>query len=399
MSALIEVNGLWKKYSRNLGSSVKYAAKDLMRAAFLGKDVNAELRESEFWALRDMNFSLRRGEVLAVMGHNGAGKSTLLKCIAGKLVADRGSVVRHGELGYLLEMSAGFAQTMTGRDNVSVRGRLMGKSGKDLARYIEEVKEFADIDVFFDSPVQFYSSGMKSRLGFAASSVMTPDILIIDEVLAVGDLAFRLRCYERINELARNAAVIFVSHSIGQVARLCNRGVYLEKGRVLFDGGVQQAISLYQDKLGDQNEKKRGHVYHADLVSFDLKVNGELFTPGKSLGYGTAMALDIDVSRLADNVQIRVLLKDASQSVLMDWNSARCNLEWPEATSILHVDLGRAELTPGAYSFSVQVMSPDGVDHVSLSESIPFRVTGDYYYAVPVQRTAQWSFKEVDRES
>ncbi|EJM65080.1 ABC-type polysaccharide/polyol phosphate transport system, ATPase component [Pseudomonas sp. GM50] len=399
MSALIEVNGLWKKYSKDLGASVRYAAKDLMRGAFLGKGGDSELRESEFWALRDINFSLRRGEVLAILGHNGAGKSTLLKCIAGKLKADRGSVVHHGDLGHLLEMSAGFAQTMTGRDNVSVRGRLMGKGGKDLTRYIEEVKEFADIDDFFDSPVQFYSSGMKSRLGFAASSVMTPDILIIDEVLAVGDLAFRLRCYERINELARNAAVIFVSHSVGQVARLCNRGIYLEKGCALFDGGVQQAISLYQDKVGDQNEKKRGHVYHADLVSFDLKVNGELFTPGKKLGYGAALALDIDISRLADNVQIRVLLKDASQSVLMDWNSARCELEWPETASILHADLGRAELTPGAYSLSIQVMSPDGVDHVSLSESIPLRVTGDYYYAVPVQRTAQWSFKEVGNES
>lgn len=399
MTDLLQVNGLWKKYSRSLSSSVRFAARDIIKSSLGIRSDVQELRDSEFWSLRDINFTLRRGEVLGVLGHNGAGKSTLLKCIAGKLQADRGNVIRRGELGHLLEMSAGFAPTMTGRDNVSVRGRLLGKRGKELARYLDKVEEFADIGEFFDAPVQFYSSGMKSRLGFAASSVIEPDILIIDEVLAVGDLAFRLRCYERINELARNAAVIFVSHSVGQVARLCNRGIYLEKGCALFDGGIQQAISLYQDKVGDQNEKKRGNVYHADLVSFDLKVNGELFTPGKNLGYGAAMSLDIDVSRLADNVQIRVLLKDASQSVLMDWNSARCNLEWPEANSILHANLGRAELTPGAYSLSVQVMSPDGVDHVSLSESIPFRVTGDYYYAVPVQRTAQWSFKEVNRES
>lgn len=399
MTDLLQVNGLWKKYSRNLSSSVRFAARDIVNSSLGIRSANQELRDSEFWSLRDINFNLRRGEVLGVLGHNGAGKSTLLKCIAGKLKADRGSITRRGELGHLLEMSAGFAPTMTGRDNVSVRGRLMDKRGKELARYVDSVEAFAEIGEFFDAPVQFYSSGMKSRLGFAASSVIEPDILIIDEVLAVGDLAFRLRCYERINELARNAAVIFVSHSVGQVARLCNRGIYLEKGCSVFDGGIQQAISLYQDKVGDQNEKKRGHVYHADLVSFDLKVNGELFTPGKSLAYGAALALDIDVSRLSDNVQIRVLLKDASQSVLMDWNSARGNLEWPETISMLHANLGRAELTPGAYSFSVQVMSPDGVDHVSLSESIPFRVTGDYYYAVPVQRTAQWSFKEVDRES
>lgn len=394
MDALLQVEGLWKKYSRNLGASVRYAAKDLLRNATGAGSGNRELRDTEFWALREVDLTLRRGEVIGVLGHNGAGKSTLLKCIAGKLCADKGKVVRRGELGHLLEMSAGFAPSMTGRDNVSVRGRLMGKRGKDLARYIAQVEEFADIDEFFDSPVQFYSSGMKSRLGFAASSVIEPDILIIDEALAVGDLAFRLRCYERINEISRKAAVIYVSHSIAQVARLCNRGIYLEKGRVLFDGGVQQSIALYQDKLGVHNENKRGHVFHADLVSLDLLVGGETLTPGQLVPYGTSLTLNVDISKLPVNAQVRILLKDSSQSVLMDWNSARVSLAWPHSATYLRADLGKAELSPGAYSLSVQIMSPDGVDHLSLSEAIPFRVTGDYFYAIPVQRMANWNFSD-----
>ena len=239
METLLQVEGLWKKYSRDLNASVRYAARELLHGV---RSDDVELRKTEFWALQKIDFTLRRGEVLGILGHNGAGKSTLLKCIAGKLQVDRGRVVRKGELGHLLEMSAGFTPSMSGRDNVLVRGRLMGKRGKELEYYIAQVEAFADIAEFFDAPVQFYSSGMKSRLGFAASSVISPDILIIDEALAVGDLSFRLRCYERINEIARNAAVLYVSHSVGQVARLCNRGLYLEKGQVLLDGGVQQAI-------------------------------------------------------------------------------------------------------------------------------------------------------------
>jgi lipopolysaccharide transport system ATP-binding protein len=392
MDTLLQVKGVWKKYSRDLNASLRYATRDLIRNAVGVKGSDTKLRDSEFWALREVNFTLKRGEVLAVLGHNGAGKSTLLKCIAGKLRPDRGSVLQQGELGHLLEMSAGFVPSMTGRDNVSVRGRLMGKRGKDLDFYISQVQEFAEIDEFFDAPVQFYSSGMKSRLGFAVSSAIEPDILILDEVLAVGDLGFRLRCYERINELARKAAVIFVSHSIGQVARLCNRCIYMEKGEVLFDGGVQQAISLYQDHLGVHNEKKRGNVFHPELVSFSLLVDNQPWHSSQAIAYGAQLMLDIDISRLPANVQVRVVLKDASQSVLMDWNSARSPLEWPDFSVILRADLGKVDLCPGAYSLFVQVMSHDGVEHLCLSESIPFRVSGDYFYAIPVQRMANWQF-------
>lgn len=393
MTVLLEVNDLWKKYSRDLKSSVKYAARDILRNAVnVGKSDGKQLRDAEFWAIRNMNFSLRRGEVLGVLGHNGAGKSTLLKCIAGKLAADRGRVVRKGELGYLLEMSAGFSPTMTGRDNVAVRGRLMGLTGKALASYIAEVRDFSELNEFFDSPVQFYSSGMKSRLGFAASSVINPDILIIDEVLAVGDLSFRLRCYERVNELARNAAVIFVSHSIGQVARLCNRAIYLEKGEAMYEGGVQAAIALYQDKLGEQNEKRRGHVFHPERISFKLMVNGSEFVPGTSLPYGANLGLDVDISKLPRDAVIRPILRDGSGGVLLDWNSVRSNLVWPAELTRLSADLGKLELAPGAYSLSIEVMSPDGVEHISLSEATPFRVAGSYLNAIAIQKTAEWQF-------
>lgn len=396
MNTLLHVEGLWKKYSRDLNASVRYAARELLHSVTGNKSKNNKLRATEFWALRDVSFSLRRGEVLGVLGHNGAGKSTLLKCIAGKLRHERGRIVRNGELGHLLEMSAGFAPTMTGRNNVSVRGQLMGKRGKELQNYISQVEEFADIGEFFDAPVQFYSSGMKSRLGFAASSVIEPDILIVDEVLAVGDLGFRLRCYERINELARKSAVIFVSHSIGQVARLCDRGIFLEKGRMLFEGDVQQAITLYNDNLDLRNSKKNTTNLNSELTSLRLLVNGEALEHEQVVDYGANLILDVNVSRFPQNTQVRVLLKDASQSLLMDWNSVRENLVWPQSAAIIRTDLGPTELAPGVYSLSVQVMSPDGIEHLCISEPVNFRVNGSVIFSNPIQKRAEWQFLGTD---
>jgi len=155
MDDLVCVEGLWKRYARDLKASLRYATDDIWRSMIGTSNKDIELRKSEFWALRDISFTLRRGEVLAIMGHNGAGKSTLLKCIAGRLKIDKGRIAVKGQIGHLIEMSAGFVPTLTGRENVRTRGRLLGMSGGALQHYIEKVAEFADIDEFFDAPVQF----------------------------------------------------------------------------------------------------------------------------------------------------------------------------------------------------------------------------------------------------
>jgi len=392
MDSLIEVNDLWKKYSRNLKASLRYAARDLLASSVGAHSVEEKLRESEFWALRNINFSVQRGEVLGIMGHNGAGKSTLLKCIANKIKYDRGSVDIRGELAHLIEMSAGFSPTMSGRANVKVRGQLLGKRGKQLKQYIDEVAEFADIGEFFDSPVQFYSSGMKSRLGFAASSVINPDILILDEVLAVGDLPFRIKCYERINELAKKTAVLFVSHSPGQVARLCDRAIYIEKGRQVYEGDPQGAIALYQDKLEKAGQSKTKGVLNPEMVSLIFKANNQQCDPGKKISYGDELTLEIDISRIPPDSQLRVILRSTASGAIADWNSVRSQLQWPDSATKLVVELGYAELNPGSYSLSLQVMSPNGREHICLSEHLPFRVGGELMYGIAMQKRANWIF-------
>jgi lipopolysaccharide transport system ATP-binding protein len=401
MEPLLRVEKASKKFSRDLKASFRTGARSLLRS-YLPSDENTQtpLEAEELWALKDVSFELRRGDVLAILGQNGAGKSTLLKSIAGKLQLDAGKIELHGQIGHLLEMSAGFDPTLTGRENVQLRGRLMNLRGAQLADYVSQVAEFAELDEFFDSPVQFYSSGMKARLGFSASSVMTPDILILDEVLAVGDLSFRLKCYERINVMSRNAAVLFVSHSLGQAARMCNRGMYLERGRVLIDGAAQEAIAMYQDKLGQGNERAKRTVLHPELVDIVLKASGRRITAGEKIAYGEPLAVEIDTSRIPPRAQLRILLQDAVAGLVTDWNSARSPFPWDRHPPRIIADLGAAELNPGAYSIALHVASEDGREHLCVSTATPFRVVGDLHYAAAIQRRASWSSgDEIDNES
>lgn len=394
MANLLEVENLSKSYSKSLKSSMKHASIDLLRSSIGLSTQRDHLRESEFWALQNINFNLRRGEVLGIVGHNGAGKSTLLKCIANKIKPTIGKVTLNGTLGHMIEMSAGFDQTLTGRENVSLRGNILGYKGKLLDNYINQVKEFADIDDFFDAPVQFYSSGMKSRLGFAASSSIEPDVLIIDEVLAVGDLSFRLQCYDRIHQLSRKCAVIFVSHSIGQLSKMCTRAIYLHKGKLIHNGDLKTALNIYQDKLDISARNKSSATLNPDLVSFSVIINNSNVEDGTRVSYGDKISVVVDVSKINCSAQLRILMRDATGSLLQDWNSIRAAIDFTKGYKLLSADMGSIDLAPGTYKISIEVISKDGNENLCLSTEKIIRVYGEYFHALPIQRMANWSFLE-----
>lgn len=203
------------------------------------------LRPGEFWANKDISFELRRGECIGLIGKNGAGKTTLLKMLNGLIKPDSGTIEMRGRVGALIALGAGFNPILTGRENIYVNGSILGLSKQEITEKIEEIIDFAEIRDFIDSPVQSYSSGMQVRLGFAVATAMNPDILILDEVLAVGDVGFRTKCYNRIYEVCKTAAVIFVSHNMPQVDRLCSRALVLSGGKVAFDGDTESAIDQY----------------------------------------------------------------------------------------------------------------------------------------------------------
>ncbi|MHC0442745.1 ABC transporter ATP-binding protein [Flavobacterium sp. 3-210] len=219
------------------------------------KNDNTDLRPKEFWAVRDINFELRRGECLGLIGHNGAGKSTLLKILNGLINPDEGKVTMRGRIGALIELGAGFNPILTGRENIYNNGAILGFSKNEINSKIEEIIDFAEIHEFIDMPVQNYSSGMKVRLGFAIAAQMEPDVLIIDEVLAVGDLGFVLKCFKRIDQLIPNTAIIFVSHSMPMISRISNQIILMDHGVVDFQGfDVAKGVNKYYGKFVNNSE-------------------------------------------------------------------------------------------------------------------------------------------------
>ncbi len=211
----------------------------------------------EFWALKDVNLEVLKGETLGIVGQNGAGKSTLLQVIAGTLTPSQGEVRVNGRVSALLELGSGFNPEFTGRQNVFFNGRILGLSQRQIEHKVEEIAEFADIGDFIDQPVKTYSSGMFVRLAFAVAVSTQPDILIVDEALAVGDIFFQQKCFERIRKLRDGGTtLLFVSHDSGSVYSLCKQAVLFEAGKLVLRADAKQVIDLYEVKLLKQNDRE-----------------------------------------------------------------------------------------------------------------------------------------------
>jgi ABC-2 type transport system ATP-binding protein/lipopolysaccharide transport system ATP-binding protein len=199
-----------------------------------------------FEALKDVSFDVHRGEMVGLIGRNGSGKSTLLKIISGIYRPSEGKVTVHGSIAPLLELGAGFHYELTGRENIILSGLLMGYSKKEMAVREESIIQFAEIGEFIDAPVKQYSSGMYIRLAFAVATEIDPDILVIDEILAVGDVGFQQKCFERLHHYRKqNKTILFVSHSPTQVLDLCDRVILIDKGEIAFDGDPARGVELY----------------------------------------------------------------------------------------------------------------------------------------------------------
>ena len=209
-----------------------------------------QMRYKEFWALRDVSFDIKQGERVAILGLNGAGKSTLLKVIAGVLKATEGNVSRSGVLVPLLELGAGFDPQYTGAENIYLYGAMLGYSKSFLKEKYDDIVAFSELGDFIHVPVKNYSSGMRARLGFSIATLVEPDILILDEVLSVGDVKFRKKSEKRIKEMfSKGTTVLFVSHNLKQVRSLCTRAIWLEKGRVVEDGPVEEVTDKFEQKV------------------------------------------------------------------------------------------------------------------------------------------------------
>jgi lipopolysaccharide transport system ATP-binding protein len=248
---ILSVNGISKRFCRDLKRSLMYGMQDIA-SEILGLRGNKidTLRPKEFWALKDVSFEMRRGEALGLIGKNGSGKSTLLRVIAGLIKPDTGSVEVQGRIAPLIALGAGFNPILTGRENIYANMSILGLSKAEIDEQFEAVLDFAEIGDAIDSPVQTYSSGMAARLGFASAIHTEPDILLIDEVLAVGDVKFRMKCYRKLGELRKKGtSFILVSHAPQSIIAMCDRAVYLQKGELVLQGETSTVMRKYESDL------------------------------------------------------------------------------------------------------------------------------------------------------
>jgi len=268
---LVDVEHVSKRFCRDLRMSLLHGAKDIA-GELLGRGVpdRRQLRQGEFWALDDVSFQLRRGECLGLIGPNGAGKSTLLKLISGLIKPDAGRLKVRGRVGALIELGAGFHPLLTGRENIRVNASILGLSQRQLADRQDQIIDFADIGDAIDASVQSYSSGMRARLGFAIAAHLDPDVLLIDEVLAVGDVGFRGKCYNRLASLQHSAGFILVSHNMEPIVRTCNVGLVLANGRSAFFGTSKKAAEAYFDQFA---------IPEAAVYSKDVQITSVALTP------------------------------------------------------------------------------------------------------------------------
>lgn len=214
---------------------------------FLLKKIHGEIEYDEFYALKDITFQLSQGESLALVGRNGSGKSTLLKIIAGVFSPTNGTVNVNGSIAPLIELGAGFDSELTARENIYLNGAVLGHNRAFMTRHFDEIIAFAELDEFVDVPVKNYSSGMVARLGFSIATIVSADILVVDEILSVGDYVFQQKCHERMNKLlSEGTTLLFVSHASEQVKELCNKAIWLDHGRILDMGPSVEVCERYQ---------------------------------------------------------------------------------------------------------------------------------------------------------
>jgi lipopolysaccharide transport system ATP-binding protein len=357
---LVSVENVSKRFCRSLKRSLWTGLQDLgseiggsRRLPQCSADV--QLRPDEFWALKDVSFELRRGECLGLIGRNGAGKTTLLKMLNGLIKPDTGKIMMRGRIGALIALGAGFNPILTGRENIYTNASILGLSQKEIDSKINEIIGFAEIGRFIDSPVQNYSSGMQVRLGFSIASTISPDVLILDEVLAVGDIGFVIKCLNRVKELSNEAAVILVTHNMQSVSWFCTRVMLMEDGHAELDThdtstGIDRYFSLAGNQvhlsgLGGVTVNAMG-IRSAAAKPFTTE---EIFSHGAEAFVDLAFTVDVEDELVA----VVVAIDDASASQvicfpMVDANEA--DKQFGKGKHSVTIPVGKLELNSGKYS-------------------------------------------------
>ena len=309
----IKVDHVSKKYCKSMKRSMIYGVTDIARNSIGLSSHSEKLRKNEFWAVDDVSFEVKKGETLGIIGPNGSGKTTLLKMLNGIFWPDKGKISVLGKVGALIAVGAGFHPLLTGRENIYIDAAIMGMTKKETDVKLKDIIEFADIGDFLDVPVKFYSSGMFVRLGFAVAVHCDPDVLLVDEVLAVGDRGFQNKCFNKIGELKKNGTTtILVSHNMHSVSTFTDKVVLLHEGKYKYFDNTPEGITEYENlflKKGDSGIEKICNG-NDKITFFDVEINKRVFNPGDSfvisMRYDAIMDysdVDIDITLYSSGEQ------------------------------------------------------------------------------------------------
>jgi lipopolysaccharide transport system ATP-binding protein len=343
------------------------------------------LRKDEFWALNDINFSIKRGECLGLIGQNGSGKSTLLRLLTGIFPPDTGEINVRGRTGALISLGAGFHPHMTGRENIYLNAAILGLHRREIDERFQSIIEFAEIDPFIDAPVSTYSSGMVVKLGFAIAINVKADLLLIDEVLAVGDMGFKIKCLNAVRKLMADVAVVFVSHSMEFVSQFCTRIMVLKQGQVTCDtlsiaDGIDHYLSAFPP------EKAVAGVGGVEIKNVQLCLPDRVWGEHEEahVHQGDKMVLSFDVliiDLLCKNVMIRIYLMDQGMEPIVAFCPQKAG---PDEYGVragcyhVHVPLGPIDLNAGKYSFVLGVVNAASRISLSRVQGVgKFRVVSD----------------------
>ena len=321
---VLEIDGASKQYRLGMiGGGTLHDDLNSWFARIRGKeDPNVKIGKEhlafnqKFWALKDVSFNVDRGDAVALLGRNGAGKSTMLKLISRITAPTEGEIRIRGRVASLLEIGTGFHPELTGRENIFLNGAILGMNRAETSRKLKEIIEFSEIEQFIDTPVKRYSSGMYVKLAFAVAAHLDPDVMICDEVLAVGDLAFQQKCLTKMSEIARDGrAVLYVSHNMRTVSQLCNRGLFLDSGRLSYDGTVERAMELYGGSSTRSVRRNLDEVPRTKDRGDTMRMLSIQFENTQALEYemDTAMQFTLTcVSHIAEpRLRIRLILQNS----------------------------------------------------------------------------------------
>lgn len=367
--AVLHVEGVGKRYAA-------YASNLSRFASWFGADVRPV---SESWVVRDVSFSLAKGEALALIGQNGAGKSTLLKLITGTVRPTKGRIAVAGRISAILELGLGFNPEFTGRQNVYQAGGLMGFSQEELTRLIPEIEAFAEIDEYFDEPLRVYSSGMQARLAFALATAVRPEVLIVDEVLSVGDSYFQHKSFDRIRRFKdEGTSILFVSHSMGDVRALCERVILLDHGKVVRDGPPDEVVDYYNALVAEKDNARltveqrresngwqytRSGTFEVSTKKVEL-LDGETFEPVATARVGQKLVLRLTARAESDIPQLVLgcMLRDRTGHVIWGtntWHTDQVQNGIRKGDEVEFTLSFTCSLGPGSYSFSPALTSSD----------------------------------------